>query len=173
MTFPSSTKQDDYDKKLRNVFFSIGQSVYLYQNIEVLLKTLLPHLRPKDGITSDDPFAEMNRLLTSRETLGPLMERLKEATEVDHPEGFANYLEQIVRNRNELVHTFLRLAFGNLSSTTSCDEALAYLESRRAYALPLMHLLREMLSKFVELLADCDVNAEGSESSSTGAKPTD
>ena len=159
-TVTPTSLEDAHSRTRRNAIFAIGRSVLLYQQIELLLKTLLPYLKPTTGRASDDPFAEMKRLLDSRETMGPLVERLKKSSEVDHPEGFASYLEQVVKNRNDLIHSFAKLPFGNLSTTAYCGEALAYLEARRKYALPLMQLLREVLSLFVELLAESDVEFE-------------
>ena len=159
-TITSSSLDDEHSRTLRYVFFAVGRSVFLYQQIELLLKTLLPYLKPTDGRASEDPFAEMKRLLDSRETMDPLVERLKKSSEVDHPEGFASYLEQVVKNRNDLIHSFAKLPFGDMSTTAYCREALAYLEARCRYAMPLMQLLRELLSSFVELLADSDVEYE-------------
>jgi hypothetical protein len=81
--------------------------------------------------------------------------------EVTHPEGFAGYLEQVVNNRNELIHSFIKLPFGNFASTISCREALSYLESRYRFAEPLMQLLRELLSTFVSLLNENDLEIAG------------
>jgi hypothetical protein len=133
----------DHSEALRKVVFTIGQGVLLYQQIELHLKALLPLMGPSAAASGADALAAVQRLVASRETMGTLAARLMRSIEVDHPEGFATYLEQIVKNRNELVHTFTALPVGRLRTVASCNEALAYLNDRRRYALPLAQLIQQ------------------------------
>lgn len=149
-----SELSDNYEKTMAKVFQAIGRSVFMYQSIEIYLKVLLPNLVAEDSDSLKDPFEEMKKLLESKTTLGPLAEKLKKSVECSYPEGFSAYLEQVVENRNELVHKFKRLSFGKLSTVEDCNEASLYLKNRHEFAMPLFNMLREFLGAYVEYLSD-------------------
>jgi hypothetical protein len=138
---------------LIEVHAAIGQSLILYQHLELMLKSILPFIRTQDQKAREDPFAEMKQLLGSKKTMGLLIERLKTSIEITHLEEFAKYLEQVVDNRNELVHQFLTIEFGLLESEEARDQAFSYLDQRYEFARPLLEMLGELSSTFDGLMA--------------------
>ena len=145
-----------HKKAIQNVIYAIGQSVILYQQIENQLKVLLPHISKPNSKVTKDPYAEMEKLINSRETMGPLFERLKESVQITHPEGFGKYLEQVANNRNELIHKFIKLPVSNMNSVKSCQIAFEYVQEKKAFALPLANLLEVLLKEFVDYLDNYD-----------------
>ena len=132
---------EDLEALKKQVLIHVGVSLARYQKIERSLKALLPFLVVDGRGTTDDPFAEMRELMSSKSTLGPLMERLKECISSRDPEYIVRYLETVVLHRNELVHQFFQLPIGRLSDSDGCREALQHLRARLEYAEPLLDLL--------------------------------
>lgn len=141
---------------LIQVHAAVGQSMILYQHLELMLKSLLPFIRTQHQSAQGDPFSEMKELLQSKNTMGLLIERLKTSMETTNPEEFGNYLKQVVDNRNELVHAFLRMEFGRLETEQARSQAFSYLKDRYEFAVPLLQMLRELLATFGALLNDVD-----------------
>lgn len=138
---------------------SIGRCLTVYQKIELQLKYLLPHVvEPYE--TTDDTFAQWRSLLDSKTTFGPLAARLNECVRSTDPEAFDRYVSDLVVHRNELVHHFYQLSFGRLSSIEQCHAALAHLDGRLEFALPLYHGLKGMLEQFVDALVEWKLTDE-------------
>ena len=94
---------------------AMGRAVTVYQQIELQLKALLPHLvgpQREEG----DPFTEWTRLLNSKTTLGPLMARLNASVQSGDPARFEHYLSELVRHRNDLLHHFYELPFSRMQT---------------------------------------------------------
>lgn len=144
---------------LGEVRAAVGRNVLLYQHLEHLLKVLLPFVRTEDKSLGDDPFSEMKQLLESKRTMGLLIGRLKTSVQAANPEEFRGYLKQVVDNRNELVHAFVRLEFGCLDTEEARTQALSYLRARYDFATPLLTMLRELLATFGQLLANDDAES--------------
>ena len=48
-----------HKKAIQNVIYAIGQSVIVYQQIEIQLKGLLPYISKPNSKITKDPYAEM------------------------------------------------------------------------------------------------------------------
>ena len=134
-------EQEDLDALKKQVLIHVGVSLARYQKIERGLKAFLPFFVAPGCEPSINPFAEMQDLLASKSTLGPLMERLKDYISSSDSEQTAHYLETVVCHRNELVHQFFQLPIGRMNDTDACHEALQHLRSRLEFAQPLLDLV--------------------------------
>ncbi len=139
----------DLEALKKEVLIHVGVSLARYQKIERSLKALLPFLVVDGREITDDPFAAMRELMSSKSTLGPLIERLKESMSSSDPEYAARYLETVVLHRNELVHQFFQLPIGRLSDSDGCREALQHLRQRLEYAQPLLDVVNAGLQSLV------------------------
>jgi hypothetical protein len=139
----SDAYEQPLQSKVRLVMEAMGRSLAIYQQIELLLKLLLPHLvGPHQD--AGDIFADWKSLLNSKTTLGPLVACLDKSVLSTDPKGFSHYLTEVVKNRNELVHHFYELPFSRLSNIQECDDALVYLDVRFRLALTLHQVTREI-----------------------------
>jgi len=147
-----NNQPNDLTQFKREVLIHVGRNLALYQKIEYLLKAILPHLSNKSFASNSDAFAEINELLRSKTTMGPLMEMLKGSVECEHPEGFAKYLESVVSHRNELAHHFFQIPVGRMKDESSYRDACSYLQDRYNDALPLNNLLKSLVEEFADML---------------------
>jgi hypothetical protein len=141
------------ETKVRDVMEAMGRSLRVYQQIELQLKVLLPHM-VGPGREMDDSFAEWTSLLHSKTTLGQLVKRLDASVQSSDPEGFRHYLGKLVRHRNELIHHFYELPFGWIRTAQECDAALTHLNQRIQFALAFHQSMRGLLAQFLIVLAD-------------------
>jgi len=148
----SGANEEALDALRKEVLIHVGVSLARYQKIERGLKAVLPFLNVNGGKQQGDPFAEMHRLLASKSSMGPLMERLKERLSSSNPEQTARYLEEVIRHRNELVHHFFQRPVGRLDDERGCHEALQHIKTRLEYAQPLLELLKAAAGSLVEMI---------------------
>jgi len=145
---------DDHRKAVAEVFHAMGRSMFMYQRIEQSLKLLLPYIVKDGEKIPENPYRDMKELLASKNTMGPLFERLKKSIEAPDSESVNAYLERVVANRNELIHSFSKLSFGSLATIEICEEALAYIKGKHLYAVPLHQIIDQFLQVFVKSLED-------------------
>jgi hypothetical protein len=99
MTLTAKTVPDD-------LLVRIGRNVLVYQQIEIALKAIVPFIHPKGGAAGLDGLQKV-RQIYSDANLGKLERILVRASEFNVQE-FVEYLNRVVRSRNELVHNFLQ-----------------------------------------------------------------
>ena len=88
------------------------------------------------------------------------MARLTECAQSTDPEAFSRYVSDLIAHRNELIHHFCQLPFGALKSRDQCDAALAHLNGRLEFALPLYLGLAEVMEQFVDALVKWKLTEE-------------
>ena len=126
----------------------IGRCVMTYQRIETCLKVLLPHMIPPGTEPSDLPVDTWRSLLDSKITLGPLVQQFRDSINSTNPDGFAKYLEQLVAQRNQLVHHFLTQPVGQVNSTADLDKAIEHVRWLMTFATPFERALLEAIRGF-------------------------
>lgn len=136
------------------IFAELGRCLYVYQSIEVRLKLILPHLSaPGEEIQgSNEGFGNWKIFLSSKATLGPLMQRLKERVTTDDPELLFSAWTQLVIHRNEVIHHFLEQPFARVASEADFVDALNFLRHRRAAAVPLLEALQHLCGAFIDAI---------------------
>lgn len=136
------------------VHADLGLCLHLYQSIELSLKAILPHLvvPGTDTHAPGEGFENWRVFLNSKETLGPLIRRLAERTEYNHPETLEREWRKLVDHRHEIVHHFIAQPFGRLATDAHYREAREFLRIRRLHALPMYETLQEILKLFIEMM---------------------
>lgn len=126
----------------------------MYQSIEARLKLVLPHLVApgEEAPTPNEGFGNWKIFLSSKTTLGPLMQRLKERVATEDPELLHSAWTQLVTHRNEVIHHFVEQPFAQLTSEADFADALRFLRHRRAAAVPLLEVLQRLCIAFIEAL---------------------
>jgi hypothetical protein len=130
---------------------AMGRGLTVYQQIELQLKLLLPHIvgpHQKAG----DIFVTWRSLLDSKTTFGPLVALLNKSVQSNDPEGFSRHLGELVGHRNELVHHFYELPFSRMQTAEDCDAALAHLNSRLKFARAFHQAIGAMMAQFLVAL---------------------
>lgn len=139
-------KETDLNQHRQLVHAEIGQLLLIYQHIELMLKALLPHMHATEQAALESVDKDIDNLLDSKQTMGLLVERLKNSMAISNPEAFSNYVAQISMNRNELVHKFTMNDFGGLDNEAKCNAAIQILKAHFQFALPLRDRLLHQLS---------------------------
>ncbi|RYX80073.1 hypothetical protein EON83_30190 [bacterium] len=134
------------------LFTELGRCLYLYQSIEQRLKFLLPHLVVPGTEThaKGEGFANWRVFIDSKETMGPLMQRLKDRVTSDQRDLIDETWTQIVTHRNEVVHHFVSQPFARLATEVELQEAMRY--QRRVVAAPMLEMLQQLCMSFAEAL---------------------
>jgi hypothetical protein len=127
---------------LNSVLFRLGRNILLFQQIESGLKFMLPYMHPKGSASGDDAFARF-RDKTMGQTLGKLVESLKESTRAD-TDTLAQYLERMVEQRNQLVHHFHEMPGVSLLTVGGCRAAIQVLDEQHREAQPLQDLVHAL-----------------------------
>ena len=130
----------------------LGICLHQYQQIEIHLKVLLPHLIKPDSDSQGQANFNWRELLDSRTTLGPLVEAFKGKVKADDPESLSTYLRQVVEHRNDLVHHLLTDQGRPLRTAADVERAINEVRQYMCFASPLLRALREATARFVELL---------------------
>ena len=140
--------------QLDSLFTELGRCLYLYQSIEQRLKFLLPHLVVPGTEThaKGEGFANWRVFIDSKETMGPLMQRLKDRVTSDQRDLLDETWTQIVTHRNEVVHHFVSQPFARLATEVELQEAMRYLYQRRVVAIPMLEMLQQLCMSFAEAL---------------------
>ena len=133
------------DKVMRGV----GICVFQYQQIESYLKFLLPHIR-QPGSDPRPATGDFNwrALIDSKATLGSLVKSLAEKSAADDPERFASLLNELVAERNYLVHHLLCDPERPLRSNEDAEHAIEVLRRYARSAAAVAHVLRTAAGQF-------------------------
>lgn len=146
------------------LFAELGRCLYLYQSIEVSLKLLLPHfvVPGTDSHAKNEGFANWHVFIDNKETLGPLIQRLKDRVTSDQRVELEADWTRLVAHRNEVVHQFASQPFARLSSEEQYAAAMKFLYERRQHAIPMYDMLQALLAAFLEALKPPDSSTESS-----------
>ncbi len=144
-------KSSDLDL-FNEVSKKIGVNILLFQQIERILKFLLPFMYAPNSDEKKD--VRKYREKVKSQTLGNLINSFIESVDYD-PDYFSEYLKKIVEERNKLVHHFGGSKGLNILNTEEgCRACIADLEAQRKeafsfyrdlqlYTLSLLWFLRE------------------------------
>ena len=137
------------------LFAELGRCLYIYQAIEQRLKFLLPHLvvPGTESHAKGEGLANWRVFLDSKETLGPLMQRLKDRVTSEQHHLLDEAWTQLVAQRNEVVHHFVSQPFARIATEAELQEAMRYLHHRRVTAAPMLEMLQQACMSFAEVLA--------------------
>ncbi len=127
---------------------SIGVCLAIYQRIEAYLKLLLPHIVPVGTRVGEQPTLHWRSLLDSKLTLGPLVQQFSDKISSENPDGFAKYLEELVVQRNDLIHHFFTKPIGQVNSDVDLEKAIDHVRRLKKFAAPFERALREVTSQF-------------------------
>jgi len=149
-------------KQLNRLFEELGRCLFIYQSIEIRLKLMLPHMvvPGTDTHAKGEGFTNWRIYLDSKETMGPLMQRLKERMGVERQEEVDAVWTQIVNHRNEVVHHFASQAFARISSEAELTEAMIFLQNRKMLAVPMLEMLQQISTAFLAELQSPDATKE-------------
>jgi hypothetical protein len=141
-------------ERFNQLFAELGRCLYVYQALEIQLKLLLPHIviPSTNSHASDEGFSNWRVFLDSKETMGPLMQRLKDRIVTNSREQLDAAWTQIVNHRNEVVHHFASQQFASLTSEDEFKAAMRFLQHRRKFAVPMLQALQQMSSTLIEAL---------------------
>lgn len=134
------------------VLAEIGRCLLAYQQVEHLLKFLLPHVHAPGSAVAPDWHPNWRELLDSKETLGGLMKILAKRVSSEDPTGFAQSLSALVDQRNEIVHHFVGQPFARLETDAQCREAMRFISSRRTVVEGFRQQLRGLAAEFAKAL---------------------
>jgi len=148
----------------------IGRCIAIYQRIEFLLKVLLPHIADTAVDTDVQSLRHWRSLIDSKQTLGPLVQQFAERMNSDNPQGFANYLKQLVYQRNELVHHFFNTPIGQARNNAEIEHAIVHLRSLMHFSVPFLRALEEATKQFAAAL-ETSILAEESHTQTQGVRP--
>ena len=152
---PSSEQSD-------GLFAELGRCLYIYQSIELMLKFLLPHLvvPGTDTHAKCEGFANWRVFLDSKETLGPLMQRFKDRIVTEQRKQLDATWTQMVTHRNEVVHHFASQPFAKICSEAELTEAMQFLHHRRMLAAPMLEMLQQFNTAFMEVITSTEITRE-------------
>ncbi|QNN69369.1 hypothetical protein [Thermomonas carbonis] len=144
------------------LFAELGRCVYVFQGIEARLKMMLPHLIPpgKDASLAGEDPSNWRLYLDSKNTLGPLIQKLKEHVDSSHPELLDRDWTQIVKYRNEVMHHYVEQPFSRLDTESKFYEALNFLRHRRETAVPLLLILQDICIGLIDRLESDGAHTE-------------
>ena len=118
----------------------VGACLVKYQQIEGLLKILLPHMHQP---SCEPPLhVDWRRLIDSKATLGILFREFATKYGTDMPDVLGGYLEQLAAQRNDVVHHRFVDPARPLKTNAQVDEAIAELRDRIGFAEPFAAALR-------------------------------
>ena len=129
---------------IASVQAALGKCVLLYQSIEHLLKVYLPHVRATEEEALRDRDVDWRQLLDSKHTLGKLIKVLMERTSGSNREGLARWLQNVVSQRNDVVHHFYDKSFAQLRTQAQVEEALAHLQACQVSASQLLSVVKTL-----------------------------
>jgi len=136
--------------KIAELHQCAGACLFKYQQIEGLLKMLLPHMRPAGG---EPPVGvDWRRLIDSKATLGILFREFATKCTTDVPDVLGGYLEQLAAQRNDLVHVRFTDPARRLVTDEHIDRAIAELNAELHFAQPLAAVLCEIALAMKEYL---------------------
>jgi len=145
-----------HQQMVEEVFRKIGRNILLFQNVELLLKAVLPFMSPTADCTAPVNEAEMSQVLTANRSLGTLRDPLRKALQVENIAGFGDYLNAVRHHRNELVHLFMLRTDSRLATVEECLSAIRYLDEQYRFSAPLLDLAKELNQGLIAKLASAD-----------------
>lgn len=148
MTEPTPTSVPLDPARLAKLMEGVGRCIFLYQRIEMLLKLLLPHMETTGLSADDEPVVHWRSLLDSKKTLGAVVQAFNEKNNADNPGDFPEYLEELVNQRNILVHKFFFLSDGRLSFGTDLESRIREVHGSIRFAEPFAQTLEAMAAQF-------------------------
>lgn len=143
---PSAAKFDS--ARVAKLMEGIGRCLCIYQRIETYLKLLLPHIVPVVPQVTEQPVLHWRSLLDSKATLGALVQQFRDRMNSGNPEGFAKYLEELVNQRNDLIHHFFVQPVGQVKTDADLEKAIDHIRGLMKFATPFERALREITSQF-------------------------
>jgi hypothetical protein len=152
MPTPPVNRSELDPERVAKLMQGVGMCVVIYQRIETHLKLLLPQM-PETGKTLKlkDPL-DWRTLLDSKTTLGPLVKSFQDQVESDDMEGFSKYINALVEQRNDLIHTFFTSGLGKASSADDLEQAIVHVRHLLHSATPLMHAMEDAMRQFGKAL---------------------
>ncbi|MBS4469562.1 hypothetical protein KHP32_22875, partial [Cronobacter sakazakii] len=111
-----------------NVLERIGRNLLVYQQVEQILKRVIPYIHPRGSALGVEALRRL-QMQVNRRSLGDVIEVFAEAIEGDSKEVSAE-LKALVRARNDLVHHLLLLPGVDLLSEHGRRRAADYLDAQ-------------------------------------------
>lgn len=133
----------------QRVVYVTGAIVLCCQQIELLLKYIVPHLAQGDSNLSS---VLLRHAKLERRPLGDVAGKFVEGLEGD-AEHLRAYVQRVVDRRNELVHHFTQ-RYGDLLRAGNHGQVLGVLRQQHEDAVGLMRLLSELAVHLSEALRD-------------------
>lgn len=130
----------------------IGVSIMQYQQIELYLKILLPHMKSKGSDESEPNEFQWRKLLDGRDTLGTLFKKLKGVEVAGDEAALEKYLRALADQRNEIVHHFFSKPIGQIQSAEQVEAAIVHVRAAISFAKPFEESLRRALEQFADAL---------------------
>lgn len=102
----------------KTLYAHVGKNLVMYQDLEAVLKSVLPMLRP---IGARDTKQSNNKLIKAihNKTLGALVDELVGRC-AQSSGGFRSFAKKVSKDRNKLAHHFGRTYRVDLNSLESC-----------------------------------------------------
>ncbi|MGQ2979947.1 MAG: hypothetical protein ACT6Q9_09660 [Polaromonas sp.] len=141
-----------HQQLVAEVLRKIGKNVLLFQNIEILLKAVLPFMPPSAANTAPADAPEMSQALKANRSLGTLREPLRKALKLEELAGFETYLNAVRNHRNELVHLFMLRPDSSLSTVEQCRSVISYLDNQHKFSIPLLDLANRLNEGLIDRL---------------------
>lgn len=142
----------------RQMLGKMGQNLLLFNQIEGVLKKVLPYVHPRGTAAGDDAL-EAFRLELTKETLGGTAKLLVQSTKSPEPEAFRAYLKAVVEQRNALVHNFLGQP--EIALTESGGRAaIRWLDDQHAFCAPMFQLCERLILTCLGLERKAERNGE-------------
>lgn len=141
---------------MQQALMKIGYNVLEFQRIEHCLKIVAPYLVTQPDRNTDRPALIVKQLLADRKTLGPLVQRLKDANQIEDKAAFEKYVNEVLDHRNNLVHHFLMRDDALLDTEDKCRSVIAYLDQQRQFIQPMATLAKDYVAEFISALDEAD-----------------
>ena len=145
-----------------------GRNLIAFQRIEACLKIVTPYLAPTSGKCPTPPPLVIQSLLADKQTLGPLVQRLKDGIDSEEKTRFEVYVNAVLEQRNDLVHSFLCREDAALNCEKKCRSVIKYLDQQHDFIQPMVELAGAYLKGFSFAL---EVEASLEEGVTTSAIP--
>jgi hypothetical protein len=116
-------------KLVDEVHRRIGRNLLRYQEIEVSLKLILPYAHPDAGAQGQEALKRFREKHVTKKSLGSLIEKYRQSIRWSE-EVVNDELDQLLNDRNSLVHYFYQLQKVDLLSPNGCEQACVYLDEQ-------------------------------------------
>jgi hypothetical protein len=126
----------------REMFMRVGRNALLFNQIETVLKLLLPFVHP-DGLIDRNARQKFRRKLRKK-TFGHVAEKLVESVVPSDAAAFKKYVDAVVKHRNRLVHHFVDHR-GACFSEGGARAAVQWLDEQHAFCEPMLKFCNDVL----------------------------